>query len=164
MRNLLIISVFAAIFSFLAPTQSAQAQEAGRFGLGIVLGDPNGVIGKYNFSDSFALDFAVGLGLFGGNHLNSRVDVLWQFDIKEWSAGSLDWYIGVGAQFGFFFGDHRPGNRGDDLWFGARVPGGVRFFFTGAPFDVFAEIAPGLWFAPGAYFEFDGCIGGRYWF
>jgi hypothetical protein len=164
MRNLLVVSVFTALFSLLAPTRLAEAQEAGRFGLGIVLGEPSGVIGKYNYDDTFALDFAVGLGLFGGNHVNARVDALWQFDIKQWSAGSLDWYVGVGAQFGFFFDDYGPGRRDNGSWVGARVPFGLRFFFTVAPFDVFAEIAPGLWFVQDARFDFEGCIGGRFWF
>jgi hypothetical protein len=138
---------------------AANAQESREFGLGIIIGDPTGVSGKYLVSPEFAIDGAVGLGLIGGDKLHVHVDFLWQFDIKRWSSAQLDLYLGVGPKLGI------KDKRDDtDLRIGARAPFGLAMMFLEAPFDVFVEVAAGLWLVRKPGFDLDVAIGGRYWF
>ena len=47
---------------------------------------------------------------------------------------------------------------------GARAPFGLALMFSEAPFDVFVEVAAGLWLVRKVSFGVDVAIGGRYWF
>src|SRR5262245_47616236 len=80
----------ACLFVCLPRPAAAQPQESRVFGLGIIIGDPTGVSGKYLVSPEFAVDGAIGFGLIGEGHLHMHVDFLWQFEIKRWSTAQLD--------------------------------------------------------------------------
>jgi len=153
-----------------ASVSSASAQQGGDFGLGIIIGDPTGLSGKTFVSDTNAIDFAVGFGFIKGNHLHVHADYLWHFDIKRWPSAQLDLHLGVGPKLGIGFGDDdgpRGGrDRDRDSWvgIGARAPFGLTMRFFEAPFDIFVEVAAGLWIVPDPDFDLDAAIGGRYWF
>jgi hypothetical protein len=161
--------LFAA-FLLVTAASSARAQQGGNFGLGLVIGDPTGLSGKTFVSETNAIDFAVGLGFIDGNHLHVHADYLWHFDIKRWSSVQLDLHLGVGPKLGIGLGhDDGPSEkkgRGHDDWIGigARAPIGLTVRFLDAPFDVFVEIAAGLWIIEDPGFDLDAAIGGRYWF
>ena len=172
MRKYLLILPLLSVLFFSAPISTASAQESpapasnygvGRVGLGLILGDPNGIVGKYRFNNLMAIDGVLGFSIFGGGHLYARVDVLWQFNIGQWSAGALDWYVGVGPQIGVFYDSHW-GHRDSGLALGARAPIGISWFFSGAPVDLFLEASLGLWFFDHVDFDFGAAIGARYWF
>ena len=150
-----------------ASPSAARAQPAGGdFGLGIIIGDPTGLSGKGFVSETNAIDFAVGFGFIGGDHLHVHADYLWHFDIKRWSSAQLDLHLGVGPKLGMHFHDDGPGRGRDDDWvgIGARGPFGLTMRFFEAPFDIFVEIAAGLWIVPDPDFDLDAAIGGRFWF
>jgi hypothetical protein len=168
-RRVLLLIV---VFSFVAAASSARAQRGGDFGLGIIIGDPTGLSGKGFVSETNAIDFAVGLAFIGNGHLQVHADYLWHFDIKRWSSAQLDLHLGVGPKLGLRVGDRDgppgsgPGRGRRDGWvgIGARAPFGLTMRFFEAPFDVFVEIAAGLWLVPKPDFDLDAAIGGRYWF
>ena len=158
-RRILLAAELGLACLLLWEARPVQAQETRDFGLGVIIGDPTGLSGKYFVSPEFAIDGAIGLGWIGGGHLHMHVDVLWHFEIERWSSARLDLYLGVGPKLAI------KGKRHDDeLRIGARAPFGMAMMFTEAPFDVFVEVAAGLWLVRKPGFDVDVAIGGRYWF
>jgi hypothetical protein len=136
----------------------ARAQEARTFGLGLIIGDPTGVSAKGFLSADHAIDGAVGLGLIGGHDLIVQADFLWLFPIQRWSSATLDLHLGVGPKLGI------KDKGGGEIRLGARAPIGMSVMFLEAPFDVFVEVAAGLWVVKDVKLDVDVAIGGRYWF
>lgn len=149
------------------------------FGLGIMLGAPTGLTGKYFLGDSsMAIDFALGAyddDFYYDDAVQLHADVLWHPAVLASSRGfTMPLYVGVGARIV----DH------DDFWFdgryydghshaGLRVPIGIAFDLTRAPLDIFAELVPVWDFAEDDdgfdYHDHDGldltgAVGLRYYF
>lgn len=156
-RSLLL--AFAFGLCVLGASGRAHAQASDGFGLGLILGDPTGVSAKGFVSETNAIDGAIGFGVLGGDSLHIHADYLWHFDIKRWASAGLDLHLGVGPKLGF-----RDKKRDSDVLIGARGPIGLTVRFTEAPFDVFVEVAAGLWIVEKVGFDVDAAIGGRYWF
>lgn len=124
--------------STLAPTPAHAA--GGDFGLGLIIGSPTGIAGKYYLKQAHAIDFAVGGTLVGSRGLGVHADYLWHpVVLAREAAFDLALYAGVGARLI----DHQRRNRDDDFHVGARLPVGVDFdFLKGSiPLDVFVEVA-----------------------
>lgn len=140
---------------------AALAQDGGGgFGAGVVLGEPTGV--------------TLGFGM--GKAANLQAHLAWSLG-RDWLRGSVDYlyfptskavpdggftlapYVGLGAVVAV----DDDGPRAD-VGLGARIPLGVRLLPNGAPVDVFAEVAPGLWVLPYTDLLVEGGIGVRYWF
>ncbi len=155
-RTIVLLPVYLLLMLAMT-TASAAAQEADDFGLGIILGDPTGVNGKYMLSPEMAIDAAIGFGIIGGGHLHIHSDFLWQFDIQQWPAGSLDIYLGIGPKLAI-------GHGKADLMLGVRAPLGVSFLFSKVPLDIFLEVAIGLFIVEKVDLDLDAAIGVRYWF
>ena len=136
-----------------------QAQDSREFGLGLIIGDPTGLSLKYFVSPEFAVDGAVGLGLLGKEALHAHVDALWHFEIQRWPSAALALYLGVGPKLAI-----KDKRDDSDLRIGARAPFGLALMFAEAPFDVFVEVAAGLWLIKKPGFDVDVAIGGRFWF
>jgi hypothetical protein len=146
------------------------------FGLGVELGEPIGLNGKYFFTGKAALDFGVGFiddYYFGpGFHLYG--DFLYHpVSIVSNHAFKLPFYFGVGLRFWDF--GYCVGNvcsyGGQAL--GLRAPVGISFDFKRAPLDVFIQLVPVIDFVFGNYYNYygnrahfgvDGSVGLRYWF
>ena len=180
-RNLLL--ALLATFALVQPT-TAEArprpggQIGGRrfeanktFGLGIELGAPTAINGKYFLSGDRALDFGIG-------ELFSYVD-RYGFDIygdylfhpvslASTEAFELPLYIGPGIRFLDF--EDRSGPVYDTAFaIGFRVPIGISFDFNNVPLDVFVQLVPTIDFFSGyarhtVYPFIEGSIGVRYWF
>jgi len=130
----------------------------GRFGVGIVLGEPIGGSAKYFFNDTMAIDGAAGWSDHDHADLYLHSDVLWHnYDLLPVSQGRLPVYLGVG-------GLARFRSHNEDNQVGIRVPVGMSYLFDNAPLDVFAEIGPAVDFAPSVRGEITGGIGVRFWF
>ncbi len=130
----------------------------GKFGVGIVLGEPLGASAKYFFNDTLAIDGAAGWSDRDNTDLYVHGDVLWHnYDLLPVSRGRLPVYFGVG-------GLARFRNHGEDNQVGIRLPVGVSYLFDNAPLDIFAEIGPALDVAPAIRGEITGGIGVRFWF
>ena len=141
-----------------APSVSTASNMAGRFGAGIILGEPTGADLKYWLNDTMAVDGAVGWSTHDNSDLYLHSDVLWhKFDLISVPQGRLPVYFGVGGLVRF-----RDDHHGNDV--GVRVPVGVSYIFDQLPVDIFAEIGPAIDVAPNVHGEITGGVGLRYWF
>jgi hypothetical protein len=164
--------LLAALAITAAPAAHASDIGSGRpFGLGIILGDPTGLSGKWYINPDHAIDFAIGAGWFTGHSLRIHADYLFHFHLTSNSTFDLPLYIGVGPAFAFWYGDYRDGYWGTKEYYGdprfglgVRVPFGVSFQFNEVPLDLFIEVVPSIGLLPGIGFFFDWGLGLRYWF
>lgn len=156
------------------PSRSQSNFQANKkFGLGVELGDPSGLTGKYFLASSHALDFGIGAwGYYGFRDradyggLNIYMDYLWHpISLVSTDAFELPLYIGVGGRLLSF--DY-PGPNGRDSVLGLRVPVGIAFDMNNIPFDFFATLTYTLdiydRYYNGVYSDLGMSIGARYWF
>jgi hypothetical protein len=143
----------------------------GVFGLGLELGEPSGLNGKYFYAPDKAIDF--GIGWIYGNHgyydgFHIYADHLWHpVTLVRAEAFQMPFFIGVGGRLWSFC--DACDNRSNATAIGVRVPFGISFDFNNVPLDVFVQLAvvadlfvnyPGHSFGPGI----DGSLGIRFWF
>lgn len=144
---------FAAILVSVAYSFSG-AQDKG-FGLGIILGEPTGISGKYWLSTNSAIDGAAAWNFGSGGYLHLHADyLLHNYDLIKVKEGRLPLYYGIGGRIGF----------GDKTVLGLRGVVGLAYQFSGAPVDAFLEIAPLMDLVPGTSFHVQGGIGARFYF
>jgi Protein of unknown function (DUF3996) len=141
------------------------------FGLGLELGAPTGIVGKYFLSSDRALDFGVGdiYNYFDRFGLHIYADYLFHpVSLASTPDFELPLYVGIGGRFWDF--EDRGGPVNDDAFaLGLRVPVGLSMDFNTVPLDLFVQIVPvfDLFFnygAHAAYLDIDASIGIRYWF
>lgn len=184
--KLVALSVMLAVASY--STADARPRPAGggstrsfeankTFGLGLELGSPTGINGKYFVSPSGALDFGAGYIYhhpFYGNDsdgLHLYGDFLWHpLSFVSAPAFELPFYFGVGGRFWDFRYCDRFRCYDQGYAFGVRVPVGIAFDFNTIPLDVFIQLVPTLDFVHDYYdgrdfqFSVDFSVGARYWF
>jgi hypothetical protein len=178
-------SILVASFALaaLATTAEARPRPAGHipgrrfeanktFGLGLELGEPTGIVGKYFLTTDQAFDFGIGDIYNYSNRygLHLYADYLWHpVSLAQTEPFELPFYIGLGARL-WDFEDRGTANGTDSAFaFGVRVPIGISFDFNTVPLDVFIQFVPVLDFYSGyvrhsVYLDFDVSIGVRYWF
>ena len=140
-----------------AQQSATTTTETGKFGAGIIIGEPTGASLKYWLNDTAAIDGGLGWSLRDTGNFYLYADYLWHnFDLIPVSNGRAPVYFGVGPSLKFR-------NHGDDL-FGARFPIGASYMFDNRPLDVFVEFAPTLDLAPFVRSDFNLGFGVRYWF
>lgn len=148
-----------------------------RFGLGLELGEPTGVTGKYFLRDGGdrALDFGVGgiYDYYGYRGIHLYLDYLFHpVSLASTDSFELPFYIGIGGRF-WDWEDRRmsgPYPHGDAI--GVRVPVGLAFDFNNVPLDIFIQLVPtvNLFFNTpdgynrNLYLIIDGSVGIRYYF
>ena len=178
-RNLLLATFVAALFATAAQARprpqghlGGRAFEANKtFGLGLELGAPTGVVGKWFFASDRALDFGIGdvYNYFNRAGLHIYGDYLFHpTSLASNESFELPFYIGIGARIWNFRDSGRP-EPNDAFAFGVRVPVGVAFDFNNVPLDFFIQVVPVLDFYSGnaahtVYIDFDASFGVRYWF
>lgn len=147
-----------------------RGQDSG-FGMGIMLGEPTGISGKYWMAPDRAVDFGLAWGLWRGGYVHLHGDyLLHNADLIPVSSGSLPLYFGPGLRIRSWSegGYYRRGRYydydGSRVDIGVRFPVGLAYLVEQAPVDVFFELVPTLDLAPSTGFELDGAIGARYWF
>jgi hypothetical protein len=141
----------------------------GTFGLGLELGAPFGLNGKYFLSDDRALNFGVGAnGYYYRNRdgLHLYLDYLFHpLQLTSNESFKLPLYIGVGGRI-WNFNDNRFDD--DGLAFGVRVPFGIAFDFNKAPIDIFLQLTFVVDFftryREQAAAGIEGSLGIRFWF
>jgi hypothetical protein len=131
---------------------SSRVGAARDLGVGLAVGQPLGVTGKYWLSNAVAVDG------FAGYHLNhnfdTHIDYLWHFFPNfNMPSGSLPLYAGVGGRV----------LLGDDSQFGVRVPLGVSYLFPTQPIECFAELAPVIQVIKEVGLDLDGQVGVRFY-
>jgi len=141
------------------------------FGLGLELGEPTGITGKYFLSPDHALDFGVGDIYNYSNRygLHLYADYLFHpVSLAGTEDFELPFYVGLGGRF-WDFEDRSTQPFNSAFAFGFRVPVGLALDFNNLPLDVFFQIVPVLDFYSGyrphsVYLDFDVSLGVRYWF
>jgi hypothetical protein len=140
------------IFILMTSTAFAAPKE---LGLGVMLGNPTGLNGKYWLDQEKAVDG--GLAWSFGKHTNfsmhsdyliHKKGALYYNDIHP-----LDLFFGVGGRMEF----------ADDVELGARFPVGLAHKFEDQRADIFAEIAPILDLISTTGLELHFAIGARYY-
>jgi hypothetical protein len=142
------------------------------FGLGIELGAPTAINGKYFVSADRALDF--GIGEIYSYTDRYGFDIYGDYLFHPVSLASnetfeLPLYVGPGVRFLDF--EDRSTRPPYDTAFaiGFRVPIGISFDFNTIPLDAFVQLVPTVDFFSGyarhsVYPFIEGSIGVRYWF
>lgn len=147
------------------------------FGLGLELGEPDGLTGKFFASSNVALDFGVGWiyrHYYYDDGLHLYGDVLFHpVSLVSAEAFELPLYIGGGLRYwDFDYCDRGVCTyRGSAL--GIRIPFGISFDFNNVPLDIFMQLVPVIDFLRGDYYDrygdrahlgIDGSVGIRFYF
>jgi hypothetical protein len=125
----------------------------GKFGLGIILGEPTGISAKVWTTGTTAVDGAIAWSFANESALHIHADFL----LHNFSVFSkvAPLYYGIGGRIKF---------REDDTRIGIRVPVGVAYDIPSTQIDLFLEIVPLLNLNPSTSFTMNGAIGGRFYF
>ena len=150
-RKAIGVMLLLVIFLSAGPLQ-AQAQDK-KLGLGIILGEPTGVIAKYWTGNRTAFDIAGSWSFSGENAFHLHADYLLHSFIKV-ETGKLAFYYGIGARL----------NLQDDARFGIKIPLGLSYMLPNAPLDIFFEISPVMDLIPDTELKLLGFVGIRYYF
>jgi len=128
-----------------------------QFGLGITVGVPTGVNGKYFLDKYNALDGGFGWSPDSDHDFHIYADYLYHiYSLIDAGSGETPIYLGVGTRA--VFRDHQDNKAG------FRFPLGVEHLFKSAPFDVVAEIVPIFNVSPDTKFDLEGVVGARFYF
>lgn len=122
-------------------------------GAGVIMGVPFGASAKYWLDNRYAGQAAFG---WSEGDVVFSADGLMHFDnvLPKSRAGRLPLYAGLGMKL-------KSETR---TFFGFRFIGGISFFATKHPLELFAEVGPVLRVAPNAGGTVDGGAGLRYYF
>jgi hypothetical protein len=150
------IILLAALFVVLSAV-STKAQS--KFGLGLIIGEPTGVSGKYFLDKKSAIDGAFAWSFVNYGALNIHGDYLYHFD--NVFTPEVPVYVGIGGRVKFASSD---ANKSDDTRFGLRVPVGLAWMPPKTPIDLFVEIIPIMDIAPSTEFTLAAAAGIRYYF
>lgn len=153
MKKIVLLTV-VLIYSLLL-FQNAQAQDR-TFGIGGIIGDPDGVSVKAWLSESTAIAGAVSVDL-GDSYswLSVHADFLKQNTVATWEEALLQTHFGGGVRI--VSGDFQD-------YIALRAPIGVDVNAIDAPMEVFMEVVPTIDVDPEFYFYFSGAMGFRYYF
>lgn len=152
-KRILILTVI--VFSFLAVLESAHAQDR-KFGIGGIIGDPDGITAKGWLSESTAIAGAISVDL-GSDYswFLIQADFLKQNTLAIWEEALLQSHFGGGVRV--VSGDFSE-------YIALRAPIGVGVNAIDAPVEVFMEVVPTIDVDPEFYFYFTGAMGFRYYF
>ncbi|MDD5773601.1 MAG: DUF3996 domain-containing protein [bacterium] len=158
--------LIAATFVAILLCGTASAQNAGsqnkKFGLGIIIGEPTGVSGKFWTGPRTAIDGAIAWSTGTHSDIDLHFDYLMHdFSVLNTNERNIILYYGIGTRFKFI---NTSNNNNNDTKVGIRIPLGITYLFPTAPFDIFAEIVPLLDLVPNSDFELDAGLGIRYYF
>jgi hypothetical protein len=124
--------------------------------VGISLGNPTGLNGKYWLDSTKAVDGGVAFSLGKHSNFSLHSDYLLHNDAAFYlnDVHPLDLYFGIGGRMEF----------ADDIEIGVRVPVGLAHKFEKESADVFAEVAPIIDFISKTGLELHLLFGARYYF
>lgn len=136
----------------------------GEFGLGLMLGDPTGVTGKYWLDEKSAVDAAAAWSL-NDEDFNLHVDYLvHSFEKLKEEPAQWAFHYGIGARLRFPEDNNGNGNENDDATLGVRVPLGLDLYPSKLPLEFFIEVAPVMDLVPDTDFDMEFGLGARFYF
>jgi hypothetical protein len=176
-RSALALALAGAALAASAADARAQGRRAystdKEFGLGIMLGAPSGLSGKYFFAGQARMALAFGAGYYDefyyhhGTQLHA--DLLFHPVVLA-SADAFDLPLYIGGGIRLLDHDdyiHRDRYYDDHTHLGLRVPFGLSFDFRRVPLDAFVELVP-VWDFDDDHGDRDldltGALGVRYYF
>ena len=110
--------------------------------VGVIIGNPTGISGKYFISNKNAVDCVVGFG----SGFMAHLDYLWHnFESLKVNEGKLPYYYGGGFLI-----------TGKNFCVQGKI--GLEYLFDTNPLGIFIEVAPAI----GTDFIFQGGVGVRY--
>jgi hypothetical protein len=162
--------IILSVLSFQAPAQEFPQADGiqparGLFGLGLIVGEPTGLSGKYWLGPDRAVDFAFGASFF----TDFRLHATYLYHIDVFDNQRVPLYYGIGGSISgrtgrvAEFGGGADRNR-ERVGVGVRGSIGVSYLVPTAPFDFFVEFGGVLIVFPPAALDIDVSIGVRYYF
>lgn len=152
--------IFAVIFLLaigFTGTVYASHSSHGDIGLGIQLGEPSGLTGKFWIGGNNAIDATIGWNLISDWFI-LQAGYLYNFPLPV-TTGALGVYVGVGGIVGGFAGtDVHDGS----LYIAARIPVGLEYIYS--PISFYGEIDPLVSLIPATDFGLGGGLGFRFYF
>lgn len=150
------IKTFFLITSIVLLTSTIYSQEKG-FGIGVLIGEPTGISGKYWLSANDAIDFGVAYSFISSNsEFSFHTDYLYHLKDLIKSDHNILPYYGFGLRLRLR--EHDSGK------FGVRGVAGILWLFDSIPVDLFFEFAPSFRLLPNTGLDLDIGLGGRYYF
>jgi hypothetical protein len=148
---------FLMVFLIVSLTSLKNFSQDKKFGLGVMLGEPTGLSGKYWLENEHAIDFGLAYSFAHPNKTFSlHADYLFHLPNVIKSQYRFPVYYGFGARI------HFGNNDGNTL--GARGVIGILWIPDSLPIDTFIELAPVFNLFPETSLHLDFAIGGRYYF
>jgi len=136
-------------------TNISFAGTPGKFGLGVILGEPTGLNCKVWQSDYVAYDAALAWSFGNDGNVHIHVDyLLHNYKLIRTANNYTPIYYGIGARI----------KSQDDVVLGVRFPLGIDFRSRRIPIDIFIEIVPAFNVIPETELDLEGGIGVRYYF
>lgn len=125
-------------------------------GLGVSLGNPTGLNGKYWLGGNRAVDGGFGLSFGKSTNASIHSDYLLHEEGAFFFNDNhpLDLYYGIGGRMEF----------ANEIELGVRVPVGLAHRIENGDADVFGEVAPIVNLISGLGLELHLLVGGRYYF
>ncbi len=148
--------IFITLMSATILIQDAKSQpHDGRLGLGVVIGEPSGITGKYWLNQRAAFAGATAWSFRGNTTIHMHLDYArHNFEAITVNKGSLAFFYGLGGRILI----------GDTDRIGVRIPFGLSYNFENDPLEIFLELAPILDLTPGTEFTGNSGLGLRYYF
>jgi len=136
---------------------------AGNLGLGLIIGSPTGFSGKYLMSRSSAIEVNAGWSFLSnpGVHVTGDYQHLFGGVVRDEYGNPLETvipYLGIGGRFRI----RDNANNGTDFYIGVRMGGGIEYLL--GKIGLFLELYPVVNIIPETDFDFEGGLGGRYYF
>lgn len=128
------------------------ASAAGKYELGLIVGEPTGISAKTDLAGGGAVAAAVAWSFSGEDRLTLHADRLWyKYGVLKVSQGRLPLYYGIGGRL----------KLEDKSKAGVRFPVGLQYFFSDVRFTAFGEIVPILNVAPDTDVDVAVAVGFR---
>jgi hypothetical protein len=142
-----------------APPAPTVGRAGGSFGLGIAIGSPAGVSGRFALGELAAAQFSAGAALGRPGTLGATADYTLVFkpfapSIEDYS---VPLYLGVGFKA-------EVDTLNERSFVGPRVVGGATVIAAELPVELYLEVAPTFYFLESLSWAVDGQIGLRYYF
>ena len=136
--------------------------QSSQIGLGVIIGSPTGLSGKFMIARNSAIAVHAGWSLIGnkGLHITGDYQFLFPGVVKQDGSPMLNVvpYFGVGGRFLF----KEKENEDTEFHLGLRFGGGIEYLVS--QFGIFLELYPVVDIVPKTEFDFEGGIGGRFYF
>ena len=169
--KLSLLSPLFVLLLSLNPVSLHAATDSHNFGLGILLGDPSSITGKYWFNRQEAAD--AGIAFSFNNSVLLYGDYLFHypgaFKQNNKFLSELTPYVGIGGLIAVTSSDRDSADRfygrtSGSLGLAVRIPLGIEWQLPKPSIGVFIEFVPGLSVVPSTSGLVEGGLGIRYYF